>query len=472
MKKTVRNILIMVLVLAVLGGGVAALLLLPKDGGGDASSSSSQPESSARETVYITQIPESDMQSITVTNSQNTFTLVPSGQDYTIQGYEDSVVNALTAANSVKALLSMQSARELGKQADLESFGLAGDGAVQVEIVTTDGKRQVVLGKAAAETAGNYVLSDGQVYICPNVPENLYGSMFRYFNYSLYSIDSNVNEDNPNGYDILYHLNLSGENFPEPIQVVYDTSFMSMYVIREPILAESGTTALQAIRDALLAPTASEVAAAKVSQEQLADYGLDKPAAMAEFDLNNNQHTLRVSKAHSGYRYLMMDDRDVIYRVTDEQIAPWADAKLSQLRMSYIWLANIMEVQQLTITENGTPAADFHITRTLNEEKSTEDSPTYDLAVTDAAGQGVDYAAYRDFFSEMLSIAVLNVDRPEYGGTPAYKVEYRFFEDEPQTVEFYPVGADRYAAVLNGGFSGQVRKSETDAAFARLEAVR
>lgn len=471
MKKTLRNILIMLLVLAVLGGGAAALLLLPQDAGDDPASSSSEPESS-REAVLVTQVDAADLKSITVVNSQSTFTFVPQGNDdYTIQGFEDSVVNNLTAANSVKALLSLQSARELGKQTDLESFGLAGDGAVQVEIVTTDGKRQVVLGKAAAETAGNYVLSDGQVYICPNVPENLYGSMFRYFNYSLYSIATNVNEDNPNGYDILYHLNLSGSNFPEPVEIAYDPAFMGMYVVKSPILAESGTTALQEIRDALLAPTASEVAGAKLTPQQLEEFGLAEPVAVAEFDLNNVQHTLKVSKAHNGYRYLMMDDRDVVYRISDDQVAPWADVKLTQLRMSYIWLANIMEVEQLTVTQ-GDEVTEFHVTRTLNEEKSTEDSPTYDLAVKDAAGKPVDYTAYRDFFSELLSIAVLNVEKPEITGDPAYTVEYRFFEDDPQTVAFYPVGNDRYAALLNGAFSGQVRKSETDAAFAKLEATR
>ena len=472
MKKSVRNILIMVLVLAVLGGVSAALMLLPKDGGGETSSSSQEPDSS-QELVTVTQVDAAKVQSITVQNPESTFTFVPQGSDeYTLQGYEDSVVNNMTAGNSARALLNLVSVRELGARSDLEAFDLAGENAVQVEIRTTDGNSQrLVLGKNAAETSGNYVLSDGQVHICPSIPENLFGNMFRYFNYSLYSIPTNVNEDNPNGYDILYHLKLSGANFPQPVEVVYDTSFMSMYLVRSPILAESGTSALQAIRDALLAPVAAQVVGAKVTPEQLEELGLAQPAAIAEFDLNNVQHTLKVSKAHGGYRNLMLDDRDVVYSISDDQVAPWADVTLMQLRMSYIWLANIMNVEQLSVTQ-GSDAVTFQVTRTLNEEKSTEDSPTYDLSVRDGAGKAVDYTAYRDFFSDVLSIAVLNVDRPEYSGAPAYKVEYRFFEGDPQTVEFFPVGTDRYAAVLNGSFSGQVRKSETDAAFAKLEAAR
>ena len=85
MKKSIRNLIIMVAVLVVLGGGAAALLLTqPASGDGDSSSS----------TVSIQSDPvidreESEIASVLVENPQASFTLLPLGSDTTTSSEED-----------------------------------------------------------------------------------------------------------------------------------------------------------------------------------------------------------------------------------------------------------------------------------------------------------------------------------------------------------------------------------------------
>ena len=456
----------MLAVLLVLGGAAALLALLPQRGGEAPASSA---VSVIDETETVTDIAVEDVAAVAVENSQGSFTLVPWEDAFTVEGYEDSVVSPLTASNSVSALCAMTSNRTLETPDDLEPFGLSGENAVQVEIRLKDGSSQpLTLGNPAGETSGRYVLKDGAVYIVPGVPTTLYGSLYGYFSASLYTIESKEADDSSTELDILYSLRLTGAHFPEPVEVVHDDAYLGSYLLTSPIVAESGTTALLDLKDALLAPQAKEVVKAKLAPEDLAAFGLDEPDAQVSFDLNGEAHTMAVSAAKGGERYLLLDDRDAVYLVDDDQVSAWAQATVLSLRMSYIWLANIMEVERLSVTRGGEPTV-FSVTRTVNEEATTDANTVYDLAVEDGAGQPVDYQAYKDFYADLLAIAVLNVDPAEYTGTPAYEVEYRYFDGgEPDTVAFYAVGSDRYAAVLNGGYSGQVRKTEADAAFAKL----
>lgn len=478
MKKTTRNILIMLLVLAVLGGAAAWLLLSPPQEEADSSSSSSEVSQSSAESVMDREAAE--VASISVENSEGNFVLVPDGEDFAIQGYEDGDVNTSALSYSANSLLSMASSKNLGSRDDLESFGLAGEKAVSVEIKYRDGSAdQLILGNAAAETSGHYVLKDDTVYIVSGINEQLYGSIYGYFNTDLYTIEDRTEEitdDEGNTTtqaqeDILYNLKLSGSNFPEPIEIKYDTAKTSSYLITSPILAESGSDDFSAIMEALKAPAANSVVAVGLTEEVLNEYGLAEPFAKVEFDLNNTQHTMTVSKADSeGFCYLLLDDRDTVYKVGKDAVSAWADTTLMELRMSYIWLANIMDVSKLAMTVEGDMAYSFDITREKDEEKSTEKSSSYNLFIKNAGGENIDYAeCYQPFYKRLIGITVVSTDRVEYSGEPAFRVEYSYFEGaETDVVEFFAVGEDRYAAVVNGTFNGMVRRTDLDKVTALL----
>ena len=102
-----------------------------------------------------------------------------------------------------------------------------------------------------------------------------------------------------------------------------EKSRLNGYMLTSPILAESGTEDFEAIVRALKSVTANTVAAVGVTEEQLAQYGLQEPEAQVSFKLNEEEHTLKVSKKDSGNnRYLMADNQDVVYMLDNSRVKP------------------------------------------------------------------------------------------------------------------------------------------------------
>lgn len=482
MKKNLKYILILLVVLLVLGGAAALLLMFPQNGGEE---TSSLPVSSeVTENEKITNRETSDIKAVTVKNTLASFVLVPEGEEFTIQGYENYPVNRSSVRSTVDALARLQIAKDLGERSDLSDFGLTGSDCVTVELQYKDGTSdKLVLGANPGETAGRYVLKDGKVYVGLGVSDYLYGDGFDYFSSQLYEIpdrteqttDDAGNPTSKEAEDILYHLKLSGTQFPEPIEIDYDKRAVSLYLITEPVMAESGNAAHTAVMDDLKALTqADRVVYAGTDEAALEKYGLKEPAAVAEFTMNSSEgHIVSVSAATGdGLRYLTLDDKNMIYQVHDSAVSSWASADLLKLRQGYIWLANIMQVQRTTINVGGDMVYVFETTRELDEDRSTEQNPYYDLTIKNAAGQTLDLPTYRSFYQDMLAIAVMNTERTEPTDDEfAWSIVYQYFDGGADRVSFYPFGDDRYIAQLNGDFNGIVRKSDADKVVARLPEI-
>lgn len=484
MKKTIRNLLILLAVLAVLGGAVAALVLLPNQTGSEEENSSSVAEdSSAAEELTLTDRVSADVASLTVENKEGTFRLIPgagsteTSPEFVPEGYEEYPINTSVGKSNVAVLTTLTATRDLGEQEDLESFGLAGEDAAVVTLEYKDGETvQMVLGNEAAATSGRYVLKDGRVYIAANIGDELFGSVFGYFNTGLYTVakltetvtDSDGNVSDKETDNRMISLSLSGSNFPEAVNVVFRKTDVNEYVMTEPMMAESNTDAFQDLISSLATMTATGVADAGLDEEKLEKYGLAEPFAKAEFNMNNEEHTVTVSSLNGdGERYLLLDDRDIVYRIGRETVAPWAECRVIDLRQSYIWLPAISQVQKLTFTVDGTEYG-FTTTRTKNEEESTEKRITYDQTVQNAEGKDLDFEKYQNVYVELISLPAFTVDRVEWSGAPALKVKYDYFDGNGDELAFYLTEQGRYVVTLNGKFNGQARKTEVDQIISQI----
>lgn len=476
MKKTGKYIIIMLAVLLVLGGAVALLTLLPsEDQEQEESSAASQ---SSAETITLLDQDPAEVKSVQVENSSGSYTLVPvkngDDLDFTLEGYEKYTLNVSQLTANVRTLLSLTASKDLGGREDLDAFGLGAD-AVSVTIsYAQGGSETLLLGNNAGESVGKYVLKDGTVYIASGVPAGLYESKFSYFNTAIYSIpdrteiteDEEGNEQETTALDILQEATLSGTAFPEPITLEYSEKATSTYLITEPITAETGNTYFEEMMTALKTLTADSVVEAGLSDEVLEQYGLAEPEAQIQFTLNDARHTLAVSaKDSDGNRYLIADDMDLVYQVPNSLVEKWAESSISLLRMSYVWIPNIKNVEKLTATLDGDQVYEYHITRTKNEEKSTEDNIQYDLSIQNAGGGDVSYDdAYQPFYQKLISLAVFSQDQAEHDSAPELKVVYEYFGGGSDTLELYKVkGENRYVAMLNGEFNGQIRGTEVSA---------
>lgn len=495
MKKNLRMLLIMLAVLVVVGGGAAALLLTMPAQEEETSSSSS----TATETILETDAEE--FSSVSVENTEDSFVIVPveegtttseessssesssSSTTFTVEGLESFDIATSSITSGVQTLEDLQATKNLGEQENLEQFGLSGENASTITIHYKDGATQeIVVGNEAGETTGRYVLIDGVVYISSSVSNYLLGSSLSFINTStLYSVagrteettDSEGSSSTATLTDILYSVELGGTHLDAPITIVYDSSKISSYLITSPVYAESGSNTFTEMATALKTLSANSVAAVGRTQEVLEEYGLSEPEATIAFNMNGEEHSMAVSaKNEDGNRYLILDDIQLVYEVAADSVSTWADSDLMDMRMSFVWLPTITNVSRLTLTVDGDMVYAYDATRTVNEEKSTEDNTSYDLSIQNAAGEEITYENYQSFYQQLLSVAVLSTKEATYDAeSPVLRVEYQYFDgSKPDVIEFCPVeGEDaRYAAVLNGGYNGLVRKTEVEALIEKL----
>lgn len=475
MKKTARNIIILLVVLLVLGGAVFLLTAIPTEG--DQEESSELSSSAVDDRTPLFDKEDTDIQSVEIKNSSDQYTVLPTGEGadlyFTLKGYEDYDFNYRTLSANVRTVLGFKPLKELGSQDKLDAFGL-GSGGVLVTLNYKDGTSdQLVLGETAPETSGRYVLKDGQVYIISGVPDAFFSDKFSYFNTSIYTIpdmvDVTVDDDGETsettGTDKLDRMTISGTGFPEPISIEPSSRYLSGYGITEPVTAESGNTKFNDLVTSLKSLTASAVVDAGLTDEKLEQYGLSEPEAKLSFSINGVEHEISVSaKDSDGMRYMLADGNDLVYQVDNATVSAWAEADVMDYRMSYVWIANIKDVKSLKVTLDGEEHS-FSVTREKNEENSTDTSTEYDITkIVDGDGNTIDYETYQPFYQKLIGVAVFSMDETEHSSAPYMKIEYEYFNGGTDTVEYYEIpGKNRYAAMLNGGYNGQVRGTDIDA---------
>lgn len=476
MKKSVKSLLIMLAVLVVLGGAAACLLLFPAESGGEEEAS---PASSEEPREALCQMEAEELASILVENSQGSFEIVPligeeksaseSGTEsgavlveYTIEGLEQYELDTAGLKSAAESLLSLTASRSLGEQEDLAQFGLEEGQGGKVTVNRADGEAVVLsLGiTSQSGTTGQYILKDGKVYIVPALSDVFTGSALDCVSREVYSVaDWTIDSVDEEGEattetmpDTLFSLEITGEEVPQAISLEYvEKSRLNGYMLTSPVVAESGTAACDSLVSALKSLSADTVEAVDVQEDDLASFGLDKPAARAAFNMNSQEITLIASKKDGeGNRFVMLEGGSVVYKAGNSAVSTWAEADPMDLRKGTICLANIADVKEMSLTVDGDMV--YHFTIDSQDGESTVKIPS---------GQEVSYEDYSAFFQKLTALAVFSLEEAPCEGTPAFQVDYQYKNGGADTVCFYAVeGQDRYACTLNGEFNGLVRGSE------------
>lgn len=496
MKKSTRNLLIMLVVLVVLGG-LAAIIYLYEPAAEEEVSSSSEIEDTSIELINKE---STDIASISIKNKDSEYTLSPkeitsedeSTIDFSIDGFESYDILTSNVNTMASTLYSMTASKSIGEQEKLADFGLDGDGEAKAVIKYKDGSSDtLVIGTAAGESTGRYVLKDGEIYIVSSISDNIFSSPYVFFNLDVISIADRVEETAEESEssiveeessettetleDLLYTMTLSGTEFANSISVKYAPTSIMTYSMTEPMVGDGASTKISEIITALKKVSASGVVYAGNEEDKLAEYGLSEPAAQVQYKLNTEEHVIKLSAANSdGIRYMLVDDSNIIYTIANSTVSIWAEAKVMDLRSPYIALPNIKEIETLTLNLNGEETV-FSGTLIKDEENSTEDSVSYNLEV-ECSGNAIDYEIYQPFYKELISIALLSFDEAAYDAeNPYFTINYKYFDNSSEeiTVKFFKLeDSDRYAVELNGSYSGVVRKNSLDNVTALIDDVK
>lgn len=509
MKRNTRYILITLAAAVVLGGAITALLLTQPAASAEEDSSSSMASSSTEEISLYSHEGE-DVASIDVTNAEGGYRILTnveiienssSSSDsesdssssepqtfvtYYLDGIDQDLQNTSSVSTAAGYCTSLSATREIGAAEDLnlEEYGLD-DPQLSVTTTLSDGEESSYSVGDEGPVSGYYVLYDDKVYVSESVGDSLFNNRLDFVNTTILSItppedtddssssdSSSANEEATNEFT---KFTFTGTNFPQEVQIVPQTeSLNSDYKLSVPYEVDADQESMTSITSGVASLTATSVAAVEPTEEQLAEFGLAEPTVRLDFAVNGNSYTLLSGgTSEDGGRYVMLDGVDVVYICDDSTVGVWANATLFSLRDSFVLMQNIANINRLTVeTPNGTDV--FNLTRTENEESSTEDNIVYDYSVKGTDGQDITYkGVFTAYYQTIIGIQLLDeTTETEPSGEPMLTVTYDYYDGrDPHTVSYYDIGDRRCLVEVDGTVVGVVSQSVVQSVIDNTEVV-
>lgn len=457
MRRQKIKIAVLFIVLAVLIA-VVALFKVPAGTGREGVDNYAVEEGLNRK--FLQNDTQSEIDEVIVENTECSYTVKMQGDTNIIRDFPEDKLDSGKLKRALDNLFQAEITEDLGEQEDLLQFGLE-EGGTEFTVVWRSGTVQGfrIGNMLAGRENACYALLDGRVCVVEGFPLNLCEGRRAFYRLELIAIPLQMNENGENA-DSMDYLRLGGSHFKEEINIVQSEETGSGYLMEEPVYGEAmfaGTDAATqeiSILDSLAYVEAESMAYENADVDVIKECGLENPYAFAEYSINGEEHTVRVSSVHEGRRYLMADEDTSIYTVEDIRVNAWAEADASDLRTSYIWLVDVARLDAVVLTGKGN-RYEYRIVREEGDS-AQEFCVYYGDNELDARG------SWLPFYQELLGMAILNTEKPsKWDEEPDYTISYFYIEQdrkEPVTIEFYrEQDKDRYAALLNGRFAGTLR---------------
>lgn len=440
-------------VVLLLGGTLAALLLT----GGDASGASSSPASSLLPGLITKKL--DDVKNVEVTNASGSYTLVKSGDDFTLASF------TAPGTTEVKTL----SASAKFKGSTIKSFINDLVGMAPASIVTDGEKKLSLYGldKPAAKFKLNF--SDGSSFsfdVGNKAPDNnnyyvydpqtkqvclISQTTLSYVDFSKedYAENTLVPQFEQDKIPAITGFTFGGTVRPEPIVIAAkpkdNTSSASALVdsgfkIVSPKQKVMGTTPLDNISKVLWGMTASSTYAVAPTPEQLTETGLDTPYSTMQLTYDGGQVELKLGKKTDAGYYCQTSLNDAIFVVAPENV-PWVEYQLFDLYDKFAMISNINDVSAVTI-EVGGKSYRFEVGH--GEENKI---------LAKYEGKDIDEEVFKPLYQLMIGAIGENpvTEQPTSATVMKFTYEYTDKSRPIDTVEFKPVSDRQTAMVTNGG---------------------
>lgn len=371
MKNQIMSLIISVLVVILLSGILVYLLLNQNQG--DIGIGESQVESSPG--IIIKSLDISDINTVTINNSNGTFTLINLGSSFSVEGYEGVntsikniklVTDALTNLKATSVIWEPTSSEELtiGNSEVLENEYLwqYGFNAPESRITFTtvsQEKFDLILGKEAPSSYGRYGAYDGRVYLFDNSAMSIFLKGKNSF------IDNQITQSKPLSYDsgkvvlsgsvralpITIDINPAPKEATEETEDTIPSGLKKYsYMISTPAERKLPAETAEALIDGIFSVYANWIEKIKPTPEDMVSYGLSVPYSILEINLDGEGFTLLASKPdESGNVYIMRENSPVIYTVFGDRLN-WLTTQYELLTKSVYTPADIKEVKSLTVT--------------------------------------------------------------------------------------------------------------------------
>lgn len=479
MGRKLRNtILLFVLVLAMGGGITSIIIFLPKPSEGG-----NLPSDVSKDTFAVVSKEQSEVKSITVTNTNGSITVKPdaaatvaetsdsSGTDaitWLVDGYSDISFNSYSLssiADSVTEIESDNRYTDAPSEEDLQQCGIAAP-AVTAEVTLRDGSYKLAIGKQTPDRSGYYAtctLTDG-IYIIPSsVYTSLDVKLINLVDTLMVaapvdtSTDSVTDEYFDGGQGTLSKfdsINFSGSFYTKSFTLEYDSDdsvgFTTYKISGDAAGRSANDTKVSSILTFVGAGiNASSVLEISPDKATVSKYGLDKPLKIIKYKVKDKTVTLKFAEytdaeGDTSYYAAMVDGVPLIYKFSKENIS-FSDDQLNKFYSTLLFLKNIVSVSKISVTIDGT-------TSVFNLKHSTDEDDAAVIDVT-SGGETFDDDSFRTYYQKIISFAPIEDLTETVTGTPSVKIVFSYVDGgKDDTIELTRVSDMRYAYRLNGEY--------------------
>lgn len=459
MSRKKRQVIIFTVLLVIVAAAAAVLLLTMPSGNGEGGSSSSNTVSTMDKIIGK----KDQFSSVEVTNEHGSYTIYAKTEDsqtvYKIEGYEQlDVVSDVTSA-IVTNCSDVIPSRNLGAVDNLSEYGLDKP-QVTMKVKFSDGESLTMyVGDSAVAEHSYYVKLDNSdnVYIT-GLSDYLFMRQEDALNLAMvYAIKND--EDGNAVTSVIGRITLTGANYPDTIVIDQnqmtdesDPLYGYSYILSAPRRAPLGSDVITNFTPYLEKVVAEEVVVANPTEEQLAEYGFDQPAASISYIVNDQEVRLTAGKSDGDYVYLMKEGNNAIFKIKASDV-PWLSVSEFDLRNPLVFVVYLSSVENIRVTTaDGTFA--FNRERELNEEKTAEQGRNmYDYK---SFYQGTELNA--DYFSQFYQVLIgVSKDKFPEGETPSgpadIRIEFEYYDEfnrENTVIELFDLGNRKALYRLNG----------------------
>ncbi len=496
MSKTLKGIIGLTALLAVLGGGYAALRLTePKDDPDSSSSGAEMTTSALSETVILIkddavtgtdpetgETLEGVIKTVDVTNQTDVLHVVQkstkteeSAATYTLDGYQDIKMNDSvigTLANNANGLTSESTIEK--DCTDLAKFGLE-EPAITVKVTYETGTEVTLLiGDPAPAGDAVYCRLDGSndVYTVRSSALANYSKPLNEF------VDKTLLEaPDQDNYPIVDSLRIERDDIDYDIFIKYDDRHddenytggtSATHVMVEPTDAFLSVERSTDIITGMFGLSATDIYSLHCEESDIAGAGLKEPFCKVTMDCRDaDDHVLLISEpftdsVNGKCCYAMLKGEKVIFTIAYDKL-PWAsvmpvDIASKIFIADYVWSLTDMDIKVRDGEEQKFTIAPIDPESEVNSRKSA------DMKVT-LNGEEYDSERFRLFYSFLVGANAeeLILEEKVFDTEPAVTITYsESYDDEQREIKIYDASNFRSIIVINGIPKFYISKSYVD----------
>lgn len=416
----------------------------------------------------ISHVP-ADIKSVKVTNEYGTFeiesetpteaatdadgneTVTTGATVYTLKGYEDAPL-ALgmpdAVANDAAAVTTTNIVDITG--ANPEEYGLDKPRATVAVTYNNGNARTITLGNEAPDSAGAYIMVDGDKAIYLVSTEDVDSFMYK----TMALLDATITETaSEDGSTTPNKITISGSNFKDSLVFVPnddETVSTAYYKMTSPVECFVNVTNGSTVLESLRSVSASEVVAYKPNAETFTKYGINTETPYAELNAEFSDTTIHLyaskpvtstaesdssttTETTASTTYIYSPDKNMIYSIATSSVA-WVTTSYEDMVFEYVMKPDLNSIKTIDVTAGGKTYS-FDISTTTNtDEEGNETSTT----VVKSGDKTLDTNKFDIFFQNLESATVNSVKSGSVSGDVLLTVKFTYNTDkEADTYTFY-----------------------------------